>query len=455
MWGWSMGYDYDDDLSCDEYLKHIENIKTAVFSGIVKNSSLRILFPHYDEYHLIPKLRTIFLAYKYAPLFMMSNYSYAKEISDELFILTNSYNPDEIRESFFKLHNINLNYENLIENLFDVIEEKYKYDYANKFSQHYYPNGKFVDKNGKEYDNVVDITDKDFFLFAHNISIGFASRDNANMLTLRPDLFVDEDWGNSNTISGAVITKNFLGYAYSFDGYENQEIVYGFNCLTKDDIIVMGNKDLGTSHNVLTDKEKPGYHLIALYDTDNLSKNMINEYGEGIIWRKTQGKKRSPDYILCIDEISENAQIHAKAYNIPIYYIDRMKCLKTQSRKLFEEFESLKNDDVKTLGKIENYLLELISFHWSIALLQYSFDYLNEDVQRLIRNLKDLYTESGEFIDYYLCDLKLLDNFQRSNKVEWITIDNLIKRNNATSSAMDGFFDIMTDTIARSTYSLE
>lgn len=441
-----MEYNYEkefiDSFTYCDYFKYMDAIKNSKLLGFVRRSALAVLFPNgiiYNENYLLPRIRTLFNAFKYDKLFMMSNFSYAKEIVEDLYVISNSFNPDDVRQSFFNLFNKKINYQKLLDNLFDCIEEKYKYDYANKFAKKFYPQEKFVDKNGREYNNVVDITNEDFYLFIHNISVGFADDYNANRVTLRPELFIDEHCGRSSTISGAVITKDFIGYASS----RGAEIIYGFDNFTKDDVIVIGNKDLNVTHNFSYERYIPEYNLQSLYSTDSLSKNMINYYGEGVVWRKAQGKKRKPDYILCFDEITDEALRHAEFYDIPIYFIDRMMCYKNQAKRLKEEFENLKNDDAKSLDKIEDYLLHLISFHWSISLMEYDFDFTNEDIKIFIRNLDELYRESGEFIEDYLFELKLRDDFSKNNKIECVVIDNLFKRNNGTSSAMKIFVDKM------------
>ena len=153
----------------------------------VRKSSLRALFPNFDECELQTKLLTIFFAYRDEPLFMNSNYPYAKEIIDELYIIMNSRNADDVRKSFYTLYKKGFNYEKLLSNLFDVIEDRYKYEYVNKFSKRYYPSGIFVDKNGKKYNNVVDITNEDFYLFLHNISVGYIDRIGAINITMFPN----------------------------------------------------------------------------------------------------------------------------------------------------------------------------------------------------------------------------------------------------------------------------
>ena len=443
-----MEYNYEnefvDNFDYCDYCKYMDAIKNSNLLGFVRKSALRVLFPNgiiYTEDYLLPRIRTLFNGYKYDTLFMMSNFPYAKDIVDDLYIITNSYNLDDVRQSFFNLFNKKINYQKLLDNLFDYIEEKYKYDYANKFSKKFYPQEKFIDKNGKAYNNVVDITNEDFYLFLHNISVGFADDYNANRVTLRPELFIDEYFGRSSTISGAVVMKDFIGYACSI--LHNGEIIYGFNNFTKDDVIAIGNKDLNVTHNFSYERYIPEYNLQGLYSTDSLSKNMINYYGEGVVWRKTQGNKRKPDYILCFDEITDEAMEHAEFYHIPIYFIDRMKCYKNQAKRLKQEFEKLKNDEIKALDKIEDYLLHLISFHWSIALMEYNFDYLDKDIQLFIQDLDELYRESGEFIENYLFDLKSQEN----NNVQLVIIDNLIKRNNGTSSAIKIFTDRMAKSL--------
>ena len=426
---------------------YLDRINTENYIDDIIMHCTKVLF---NRFKLHPKnqalLNTIITATYDDNLFINSNFQNIRQITDNLYILFNSQEADAIRRAFYNLYEAP-DFRRFICTIYDIYEEKLKYEYSAKLSQYYQPDGTFVDKDGINYTNVVDISNEDFFLNIHNIHIGYANSVNAYNVTNEPRKFVDKNFGNSNTISGSIISPNFIGVPIF---HTNEDVYYGFNRLTKDDILAFGIEDMMTEWNV--EKGKPSFEYYnALYTPDKISDHIKWKYSECVLWRDNQGNKRKPDYILCFDEITDDALRHAEFYDIPIYFIDRMMCYKNQAKRLNEEFENLKNDAAKSLDKIEDYLLHLISFHWSISLMEYDFDFTNEDIKIFIRNLDELYRESGEFIEDYLFELKLRDDFSKNNKIECVVIDNLFKRNNGTSSAMKIFVDKM-ERVGRSEY---
>jgi hypothetical protein len=122
--GLVMEYNYEkefiDSFTYCDYSKYMDAIKNSKLLGFVRRSALAVLFPNgiiYTENYLLSRIRTLFNAFKYDNLFMMSNFSYAKEIVEELYVIANSCNLDDVRQSFFNLFNKKINYQKLLDDL--------------------------------------------------------------------------------------------------------------------------------------------------------------------------------------------------------------------------------------------------------------------------------------------------------------------------------------------------
>lgn len=415
--------------------KKKRNLNNKEMLSNVRKSSLHVLFPNLDECQLRTKLLTIFFAYRDDSLFMLHNYLYVKDIIDELYIILFTQSTDDVRKFFYSLYKKGYNYEKLLNNLFDVIEDRYKYEYVNKFNKGYDLKEKFVDKNGKEYDNVVDITNEDFYLFIHNISVGYIDRIGAINLTMFPGLFVDNNYDGTETISGAVISSDFIGCPRSYSMLiKNDGVYYGFNKMTKDDLIAVGDSDFRKM--MVESRISNDYRSYTMYIPETLTMNIMGTYSEGRVSRECQGEKRKPDYILCFDEISVDALMHAKYYNIPIYFIDRVKLLKKQSSKIINDFEQLKVDGNISLNKLEKYFNKLTSFSWELNYAEYFLDYSDDEICQLLSVLNDLYVSSSGFLDRELRKL-----FSKSSKLEKIGINNLIADNKNISNTINHLFE--------------
>lgn len=402
------------------YDRNIKYLNETCFPGVARNASLLLLLPSFHEYEIIPLVKSILYAFENDDLFM-SNYSFLKIITEDLYLIINCKDANVIRGIYYKICSSGIDLDKYFLNIRDIMAEKEKYDYANKFSQYYTPSEKFVDKYGNEYDNVVDITNEDFYLFIHNISVGFSNSENAEMLLYRPCLFTDKNWGNSNTISGSIVTKDFIGHACRVgDGLRS--VNYGFNHLTKDDIITIGNCDIQTEWNV--SDRLPNYSPTVYFTPDKLSKNMVGQYAEGLIWRSKEGEKRKPDYILCFDEIGKNSLYHSEYYNIPIYYIDTLKWFKNKTNDLRENFELLKSSGNYSFQNIEDYFLQMKSFLQVFKNFVSSTDYKQDDKQEILVAINSLFNDANKYIE------ESLKNYSNKlSNMEKIKINKLLENN--------------------------
>jgi len=378
-----------------EKIKMLESINKADNTSnifLFRHYCLQLLFDEtFDSSHIEVKFETLINAINEDALFINSNFPNLKEITNSLYLLLYSNNFEIIKNAFYSLYE-NQDLKQFILTVYDIYEEKLKYEYASKLSQFYTPDGTFVDKNGINYPNVVDITNEDFFLNVHNIYIGFSNDIHSQEITQHPNKFTEKNFGYSEIISGTIISPDFISYAVD---YHNDEVLYGFNHLLKDDILSVGNDDLNSkwdiSKNVPIIRNKT-----PLFTPDTLLDHVKYKYTESLIWRSTQGKKRSPDYILCVDTINKNSIIHANHFNIPIYFIDSIKLLNNKLHKLKEEFKKLKNNHSLNLVEIKSFLDKIRSYSnqlFGISSLHYS----NQEYY----NIKDKFDQFEEEVNDY------------------------------------------------------
>lgn len=370
-----------------------ENNNTNIIT--LRSNCLNVLFDNeFVSLNAEIKIETLMNAVNEDSLFINRNFPKLKDILNNFYLLLYSKNLHTIKRAFYNLHN-NVNLKQIILNTYDIYEEKLKYDYANKLAQFYTPDGTFVDKNGVKYSNVVDITNEDFFLNVHNIYIGFSFYNCSEEISQDPSKFIDKSFGNSKTISGTILSPDFISYVV---GVHNREVLYGFNRLLKDDIVTVGNDDLNTQWKN-PNKKPVVWNMPTLYGPNTLLNHVVYKYAESIIWRSTCGEKRKPDYILCLDNINKNSLMHAKYFNIPIYFIDSVKVLKNKLIKLTKEYEELINKRSPSLiayttfrDKLQSYsnqlygLLELLYENKDYHEIKTDFMKLHEKVSKCFKS---------------------------------------------------------------------
>lgn len=367
-----------------------------------------ILFDCKLDRHNQSKIETIITAMFDDHLFMYRNFPSITETIESLYVLLNGNDCNIIKEAFLKLYNT-ANFKKTLATIYDIYEEKLKYEYANNFAKYYTPNGSFVDQKGNNYPNVVDITNEDFLLNIHNINVGFADIDNARQVVETPGKFNDEQFGNSNTISGALLSPHFIGLPI---WNRQEDVYYGFNRLTKNDILAFGNEDMMTEWNVENRKPWLRYEN-SLYTPDNLFSHIKWKWGESVIWRSTQGHKRKPNYILCIDEINENSLKHAEYYSIPIYYISSIEVIKNKLTALIQDLENLRNSPVN-LYQYEVLLDKLRSFAYQLYSLEHIINLGDKNWQRLIIKADRFYKIAQEHIEQVVANY----NCEKDNNVD-------------------------------------
>lgn len=382
---------------------YLDRINTENYIDDIIMHCTKVLF---NRFKLHPKnqalLNTIITATYDDNLFINSNFQNIRQITDNLYILFNSQEADAIRRAFYNLYEAP-DFRRFICTIYDIYEEKLKYDYSTKLSQYYKPDGTFVDKDGINYANVVDISNEDFFLNIHNIHIGYANSANAHNVTNEPSKFVDKNFGNSNTISGSIISPNFIGVPIFCT---KEDVYYGFNHLLKDDILAFGIEDMMTEWDVK--KGKPSFEYYnALYTPDKISDHIKWKYSECVLWRDNQGNKRKPDYILCIDKINKTSLKHADHYNIPIYYINSLQVIKNKLTRLIQDFEKLRTSSIN-LYEFEIFLDKLRSFAYQLHSIEMFIDFDSEEWKKLIIKSEKLYKFSQNYIERvisnYVCD---------------------------------------------------
>ena len=396
-----------------EYIKNANN-STSIL--VLRDNCLNLLFDNqFKSTNAKIKIETLINAINEDSLFINHNFTKLKEILNNFYLLLNSKNFETIKNTFYYLYDIK-DLTQYILNAYDIYEEKLKYDYANKFAKRYTPDGTFVDKKGINYKNVVDITNEDFFLNVHNINIGLSNYISSIEITKNPYLFTDKNYGASQTISGTTLSPDFISYVIA---EHKKEVLYGFNHIQKDDIIVIGNDDLNTKSNNLNRKDIE-WNKTILYSPNTLFDHIKWKYAESVIWRSSQGEKRKPDYILCMDDINKNSIKHAHYFDIPIYFIDSIKALKNKLTNLQKDFENLKTNPNLTLIEYRAFLNKIKSYYNQLQGLLF-LHYSNKEFIEIRKE----FDKFSDVIRDYLKDI-LLNYECKNDEIEEILKQSII-----------------------------
>ena len=391
-------------------------LEHANYADLVRAKTLKYLFPNFKNLNdLENELKTVLNAYYNNDFFIRKNFSIFENFADDFFVLLNIKDHKPAIDVAKKLVCSDFDYEKFFGAIYDIYEEKLKHDYANRLAKPFKQDEVFVDKNGKRYYNVIDITNKDFFLNVHNINMGFANDCLSAKIILNPEKFIDVNTNFSNTISCTILSPQFLGYALNQPLYD---VLYGFHCSSKDDYLSVGcNSDISVEWGV-NNRNPIIESRTILYDTDSICQNVNWTYAESVLWRTSNGAKRKPDYILCIDDINDNSLKHAKYFNVPIYYVDSVSCLKQIINKLFKELEELTSI---SLHNALNYSNKLNSLKNNLHCLYYLINFSNKEVPSLINEIDNLYFKSLEILDKIIESHKCKDN----DFPDWIRLSQL------------------------------
>lgn len=193
--------------------------------------------------------------------------------------------------------------------------------------------------NGKSID-VYELSGQPFTMLVHAVSDNKMSINNSyvSQIVNNPENW-DKINGGNNHISTSLISDKFM-VTYGIPN-NNDTIMFGFYNLPYDCVKFTDVKDAGLDRNASTDTSYNMRSRISLASintvttVDDLMEKTIetnikkspnsrlwNEVGLSRI-DETTGMKIKPDFIVCMDIISESSLKAAEQFNIPIYLINR------------------------------------------------------------------------------------------------------------------------------------
>ncbi len=196
-------------------------------------------------------------------------------------------------------------------------------------------------KDGKNI-NVYELSGQPFTMLVHVIVNYKMSVNNSfvSQIINNPENW-DKINGGNNHISTSLISDKYMVTYSKVIPNNNDIIMFGFNNLTYDCVKFTDIIDVGIDRNASTDinYNTRNRFLMANINTvttvDDLmektvelnlkkqpGKRLWNEVGLSRI-DKTTGMKIKPNFIVCMDAISENSIKAAQYFNIPIYLINR------------------------------------------------------------------------------------------------------------------------------------
>lgn len=196
-------------------------------------------------------------------------------------------------------------------------------------------------KDGKKI-NVYELSGQPFTMLVHVVVDNKMSVNNSYVSQIINN---PENWdkinGGNNHISTSLISDKYMVTYSKVIPNNNNIIMFGFNDLTYDcvkftDIIDVGidrnastdinynmrNRLLTANINTVTTVDDLMEKTVELNLKKQPGKRLWNEVGLSRI-DKTTGMKIKPNFIVCMDTISENSIKAAQYFNIPIYLINR------------------------------------------------------------------------------------------------------------------------------------
>lgn len=189
-------------------------------------------------------------------------------------------------------------------------------------------------KNGYEIP-VYRLEGQPFTMLVHSITNNKLSIHNQYVEEIRNNPATWENITNGNIhISTSLISNQQMGI------YGDAKLIYGFDDISPEDIKLTDIADVGIDRDatdtVNYDMRGRGGKLTyinTVATVDHLIDKSREKYGydslnhtEIVISRKDEnGNKRKPNYIVCINYITEDSMRAAEYFHIPIYYIDKSK----------------------------------------------------------------------------------------------------------------------------------
>lgn len=228
--------------------------------------------------------------------------------------------------------------------------------------------------------SVYELTGQPFAMLVHAIEDNTASTNNSYVKELinNPEKWDKIDGGNNHLSTSLIFDKHIKTYGTPD---RNGTIMFGFNDIPYDSIKFTEVGDAGLNRNATVDDDDeynmrhhiyhPTVNTITTVD-DLMKKTLENNEGKTYMskqWTEigltrtdqNTGLKIKPNYIVCMDRISDDSLRAAKQLNLPIYLIDR-KYYVEEIRKLYEEdINNIREKMRKSYyGEDENDILEEI-----------------------------------------------------------------------------------------------
>ena len=262
---------------------------------------------------------------------------------------------------------------------------------------------------------ICNISEKDFKLLIHNT--GWGHHESEEEIIKR--LSDPNNWNNREGkpfISTSYISNQMLGHVKS---RENTDIIYGFNKSVDSSLIInMGNSDIETMGN---DLDNLSYEIsVEWFMADDLLENMIHRYNEIAIKRVNDknGERIQPDYIVAFDTIKETDLQYAKHFNVPIYFIDSIRCMEKTLEKYSEMIKS------KELYENSDNILRMCG---KITSFGYGLEYNKELQEKYAERdlLREYIINCGHKCDYNTF-IKLLEKIEKLSREEK-TLKNISK----------------------------
>ena len=188
----------------------------------------------------------------------------------------------------------------------------------------------------EEIDGIKVYSPKQFNMIVHVVA---AFGDFKLIDKKHPEISAEEMWKNvdnkqNHILCTSMISEDNLCFTKSKDN-EEQKVIFGFSSIGENSVLMAAPYDLGSATTIINSD-------VSYYKSSfRCAKNMIEEtranHNEISIERRIENQKDKniePDYIVCIDEITEESKKVANDFRIPIVLLNTNLMAKNSSEKL-------------------------------------------------------------------------------------------------------------------------
>lgn len=283
-----------------KYLKELVNLTSSSDLYKIKEYITKLLFD-IDEETFFMALENIKKIDKNNPL--------PKQLMQKINIIADLENVKNNKKSYCRYLNQISNCYLIFEETYNLIKDICKNEIVKSISP-------IIKEN-----NYYNFMGEDFNFLIHAFSS--LNRYDEDICLLEKQIISNPEIWTSNETIGSIISGSLINN-YSFCNASNGKLFLGFNKIYPDDILDMGSTDILSNKEMYMDGTTNPLSEFLLPD-EFIKKTSL--YNEIVLQRYKNRKPLLPNYILTLDDVSNDSKQLSNYFNIPIYNINTEKYL--------------------------------------------------------------------------------------------------------------------------------